>query len=304
MTGFHFWLTSCRRKLSLSRLPLAVLLLVSLLSLAGCDRSKNDDVVVEHSTGERKVHAEELLEPKAEVRGLAELLRPGAIILFGELHGTNEAPAFVANAAGLAAQSKLGARVGVEVPINMQSRVDKFLLSAGTEDDVKQLTQSSFWDGRDGRSSEALVSLFDKIRRLKQAGKDVDVYLFDIALIGSGSRDESMAKNILAAVAKSPAAVHLILTGNVHARTGSKRWMGWHIRQRHPQLISLNIAHSGGTAWVHTEQGIGPTKFRGKDQGSVPFVKRVEAKDESDFDGYYYVGNLSASPPATLATAE
>ncbi len=66
------------------------------------------------------------LECDANIPGLAELFKADLVILFGELHGTQQAPAFVGNAACLALQKKLPVRVGVEVPRDMQRRVNRF----------------------------------------------------------------------------------------------------------------------------------------------------------------------------------
>src|SRR5690348_2907247 len=52
----------------------------------------------------------------AEPAGLAALFHPGALIVFGELHGTAESPAFVASAACHAASRGQEVAVGLEIP--------------------------------------------------------------------------------------------------------------------------------------------------------------------------------------------
>ena len=142
-------------------------------------------------------------------------------------------------------------------------------------------------------------ALLDKVRRLKQTGKKIDIFLFDVPTTNVKGRDKQMARNILADLATFPNAVHLVLTGNLHARTNSIRFMGWHIMQQHKKTISLNLSHSGGSAWVSNSDGVGPTRYGGSDRGEQQFIERLAEWDGEAYHGFFYVGAITASPPAT-----
>jgi hypothetical protein len=232
------------------------------------------------------------------IGSFARRLRASGIALFGELHGTKEAPAFIANVAEEAARPGATVRIGLEMPAAMQPAVDAFLRSDGTPGHVALLTQHPFWRIRDGRTSIAMLSLLDKVRRLRQSGNAVDVFHFDVTDGAVRLRDEGMANNILAAVEAAPDAIHLILTGNLHARTNSPRYMGWHILRRHERTIALNLAHAGGSAWISTNSGIGAQDLGGSDRGTDQFVEWLEDWDGQAYHGIYYVGRITASPPA------
>lgn len=236
----------------------------------------------------------------AEVRGCAAIFRPGVLTIFGELHGTNEAPAFIGNMACRAAQFGLAVRVGLEIPASLQPKVNVFLASKGSRNDVELLTTGQFWLSDDGRSSKAMLALFDKIRQLKQSDQDVDVYLFDVSAMNMADRDKRdkrMAENILSALTMSPQAVHFVLTGNLHARTNQKRYMGWQIIQRHKQTTSLNIGYRSGSAWICTSDGCGESKLGGNDRGDNQFVEILDRRNRNGYHGVFYVGDVTASPP-------
>lgn len=232
------------------------------------------------------------------IESFAARMHPGSIVLFGELHGTNEAPAFLGDVAETVARTGATVRIGLEMTGAMQSAVDAFLRSDGGKDDVDRLTQHPFWRIRDGRSSVAMLSLIEKARRLRNTGHAVDVFLFDVSAGSIQKRDEKMARNILAAVATAPNAIHLILTGNLHARTNSPRYMGWHIMQAHESTLALNIAHRGGSAWISTTNGTGPQSLSGENRGNDPFIEWVKDWDGEAYHGTYYVGAVTASAPA------
>lgn len=240
----------------------------------------------------------EPLECGEEVRGVAALMRPGGLTVFGELHGTAETPEFVGEVACRAVRSGHAVRVGMEFPKNLQPSVDAYLSSEGSVEDVEQLLKGRFWNTEDGRSSKAMLGLMEKVRLLKRAGKDASVFFFDIAVMHPDGRDAGMAGNILSAMKESPDAVYLVLVGNLHARTNSERRMGWHLAKGCKDLVSLNVGHSGGTAWLSTSEGRGPTSISGRDSGAERFIETFPEPDEYGYNGIFHIGAVTASAPA------
>lgn len=220
---------------------------------------------------------------------------PGVLIVFGEVHGTVEAPDFV----GQMLDQPHPVVLGVEWPLELQPAVDAFV--AGHADRGELIAGvAATLSFPDGRSSEAMVALIARARALRAAGRDLRVTCFDRWPPDPETRDEAMALALLAAV--DPRAVNLGLCGNVHARTSSPQFMGWHLRKRHAALLTLNLAHTGGSAWCCLVD---------REPGSVAFAGRPDAEpaaaigvtlfdqlDEDGYDGELFVGQITASPPA------
>ncbi len=250
----------------------------------------------------RAVEPNELAPPvvcAAAPAGLADILRPGALVVFGEVHGTVETPAFVASVACHAARSGAEVAVGLEIPRDLQPALDRFLDSSGGPGDVTALLQGEHWNMQDGRASKAYLGVIEHVRALRHAGKRARVFFFDAAAADSGDRDQNMAANIAAQADKSPQGMTLVLTGGYHARADSERWMSWHLARRYPGLRTLNVAFSGGSAHVClTGNNCGVlTEMTGTDRGSAPFVE-VFALDDQGYGGRFYVGGaVTPSPP-------
>lgn len=262
---------------------------------AGCGGSTTS--APSSPAGSATAAASTTIDCGTKIPGIEPFLEPGAVTLFGEMHGTVEAPAFIGNAACRAAQNGHEVLVGLEIPNTEQARVDAFLASTGDEVAVTALLEGTFWTFQDGRSSKAMLALLDQLRQLKQGGAQIGVVLFD-GTMAPDQRDPTMASNLIAAIERSPKAVTLGLTGNIHSRVSAESYMGWHVRQKYPHLRTMNIAYSGGTAWVCMQDGCGERALRGKDHGTSPFVEITSEPDPFGHVGIYYVVQLTASPPA------
>ena len=216
-------------------------------------------------------------------------LAPGGLVLFGEVHGTHEAPAFLA-AAAAHAMPRGPVLVCVELPTDLQSRVDAFL---ATGDRDALTAPHVFWTYRDGRAGEALVTLLTALARLRAR-----VLCFSCDQRTPEARDEAMARTILAAM--TPDATTLVLCGNHHAETVPP-WMGAHLRARFPDLVSLDIAYDGGAADVTTvAEGTGVSSCGPTTGDPRRGVELYAARDAHGFDGVYHVGPLTPSLPVHL----
>jgi hypothetical protein len=241
----------------------------------------------------------------APVRGL-ELLRDDQLVLVGEMHGTEESPAFVARL--LCERDERPSVLGLEIPASEQAALDAFLASDGEAPALRALVASPHWQRasqeQDGRSSLAMLALVETVRRARMAGRSIAVVAFDVEPGTGDDRDRRMAQNQMAARAAHPGAALIALTGNIHARTAKGTpWdpdlvpMGAHLRIADAPVRSLDVVHAGGSAWVCMMGGTcGAAELPGKDRGPTPFVEAVT--DRPGFDAVYYVGALTASPPA------
>ncbi|MCY1076131.1 hypothetical protein [Archangium lansingense] len=251
-----------------------------------------------------------VIECGMPVIGLSTRAKEGQVMLLGELHGTREVPRFVALSTCQVASRGTPVTVGLEMPVENQERVRRFIASAGTEHDHALLMESPFWRSPypDGRSSEAMAQLLEQLRWLRAQGLDVEVFVFDHPELQGEAREAAMARSVQAQVEAGPERFFLISTGNIHPRTQpglpwdlSYRPMGYMLARKLPSLLSLDVAFNSGTAWICSvgetlECGERPTK--GQDNGDRYFVSFFEQPSEAGFHGVFYVGAVSASPPA------
>ncbi len=249
--------------------------------------------------------------------GLTSLIRPGAALLVGEMHGTIESPEFVGAVACAAIERRLGVTVALEVPREERARVVTFLGSSGTANDRAALLAGPFWQAeyQDGRRSQAMLALFDHLRRLRGSGS-LEVALIDRAEspATSQARDRWMAEALMAALAERRHGFVVSLTGNVHSRL--ERGVPWDpdfepagfiVRSAQPllDLVSLDVSYARGSAWICRSAeaascGVREFGGRGAEQGGrVVLFPAVR----DGYGGVYEVGAVSASLPAKSLTA-
>ncbi len=80
--------------------------------------------------------------------GLAPLLKPGHVVLLGEMHGTNESPQFLSDALCVALQNGHSVTVGLELPFSETERADVFLESSGDAEAEQRLLKGNFGEKR------------------------------------------------------------------------------------------------------------------------------------------------------------
>jgi hypothetical protein len=252
------------------------------------------------------------------VEGLGNLLEPGRMLLLGEFHGTEESPAFVADAACLATKAGQKVTVGLEIPVDEEARVESYLSSAGSPTDRSALLSGPFWQAeyQDGRRSQAMFSLIESLRRLNHRSSPVHVVLLDSPGVQTDAhvRDRAMAERLKSAALARPRDLFIVLTGNLHNRQAKGvPWdaqyepMGFVLPQIDPgvHLTSLDVAYAGGTAWSCETPEASSCKPRTLQGKALTKGRRVMLWDTVNKDGYsgiYYVDMVTASPPAKQST--
>jgi hypothetical protein len=255
---------------------------------------------------------------------MEEVLSPGVVLLLGELHGSNEIPAFVGTLACHLASAGQPVVVGLQLPHEEQRTLQRYLQSNGGPQARAELVEGPAWrrPHQDGRTSEAMVTLLEQLRLLRSQGLPLSVLAYDAQ--GQGSiRSAAMARHVLQARSRSPHSAFLLLGGNVHTRTARGiEWdpsftpMGWHLVRAHLPVRSLDARYARGTAWTcHLDKRERlscdshparppppPPDSRIVYRGRRPFVQLAPRRSLEGFDGIFYVGPLSASPPAVAST--
>lgn len=237
--------------------------------------------------------------------------KAGDVVLFGEIHGTAEIPAFVSLIACRALQRGIPVRIGMESYKEEQERLDAFV-SSGDKATQDALLQGEFWTRpvQDGRSSIAHFGLIQWAQRAKKDKQKIDVYSFDSERSQQqAERENNMANQIIEQQKQAPEALHLILVGNFHARTKvgapwdpSLVWMGVLLAKALPSLTALNVSYSNGEAWVcfgsaAEDCEVSPMKGTPAADPSTQ-LSLFETPDENGYHGVFFVGELHSSLPA------
>jgi hypothetical protein len=242
------------------------------------------------------------------------LVEPGSVVLFGEMHGTQEAPRFFGEAVCAVADSRQSVRVGLEIEPGNQAVFDAFLASPGAAADVSALLAAPFWsrEFQDGKSSQAMVALLERLRRFRAQGLPIDVFLFDL---GPGQamseRDKHMAENIESQVRAHPEAMTMALTGDLHAfKAPGSPWdpnyraMGWHLAQDGLRVYSLGNSHPAGTVWTCVGSPVPDCASRAikaspaLPSGRTTGIELLPEPSSQGYDGLYATPTLTASLPA------
>ena len=236
------------------------------------------------------------------------------IVIFGEaIHGTNESPAALFGLACHLAREGGPVLVGLEADRTFSNELGAFL-DHGDAERLNRATKG-MWDVHDGRSSEATLLLLQNLAELRAAGLDVSVFAFDAsseldyreqADWGTVSRDARMAETVDAAADGFSGAI-LLLTGGFHARKQVFDFdgtsfvpMATGIRAR--PVLSLEMRHAGGSGWMTGEVDgksfMGALDLKSLLPPGSPMHSFVTAAHDQDWDGVYYTGPITASPPA------
>ena len=228
-------------------------------------------------------------------------LPTGKLLLFGEVHGSVEAPKLISDLTCSISNSTEVA-IGLEIPSQDQPLIDNYLNSQGTRADVVALTSSVFWQkGRDGRSSAAMLQLIEDIRALKKEGRAVDLFAFDDQPGTKLERNVAIANGIRRFHAGHKDAYIIALMGNIHAMQSEMTMSsgvlvpsGILLSDLSP--VSILITYPPGTTWacmpVCGVQSLTP---------KISATRSSGFKEGASTDGYshsFMLSSITASPPA------
>jgi hypothetical protein len=237
-------------------------------------------------------------------------------IIAGEIHGTTEMPAAFGDLVCAAATEQRKVIVALEHPVSEQGLIDDFLSSSGDASAREKLTSAPIWHWKtaDGRTSEAYLSLFERLRNLKRAGKISGVVAFQpsATLLTSTEYEKEMAR-IVKEASSSKNTLVVALVGNVHARTtewaksNGEHYMPMAGLLPREQTATLDMSGGGGTAWTcrHPAGSLPNADFScgaheiGNPDKIYPRGIKVIGDPSAPYFAYYNIGTaFSASLPA------
>ena len=247
------------------------------------------------------------------------MMRNAPLVLIGEIHGTVEKPAtFVAIACELLRTGR-AVNIGLEIQVEAQQRLDRYVASRGTDADRDRLFDTWAWTRplaqQDGRASEAMFAVVEWVRIQRAQGMPLSLFAFDewSSKGTQTTRDMLMARNIEKSVSQQSAeATTLVLAGNSHATKKPSidpsidASAGSHIR-RYPVLAYIMTAE-GGSAWRPLRDGVVERKLGECARKSTP--PRFDNANEKvptkivyipfGYDGFIDMGCVTASPPVRI----
>ena len=186
-------------------------------------------------------------------------------IIFGEMHGTAEAPALFGDFVCLAA-ARGPVVVGLEMEQDQQESLDTYLASDGAAPARAALLANRHWmRGRDGRASVAMLALVERVRQLRSAGRDIRLLAFLRRVADRSSQtphERAMAAAWRESLEGRRGARLVALVGNVHARREPA--YGFEPAAMHMpagETLTIGFAPLGGTAWNCQRNGCGPHRM-------------------------------------------
>ena len=229
--------------------------------------------------------------------GLERIFVGPTVLALGEVHGTKEIPRLVGDLACNALSLGVPVIVGYEIGGDQQPAFDAFVDSDGGPTARQKLLAGEFWRTpyKDGRQSEALMGLLERIRRMHRAGANIRFAAIERGPHGE-DRDKQMADGVAQLRAESPDAIILLVAGSNHTRVNAGYPMGARLRARGIPLVSLAITYQTGTVWTCVNR-CGLHEMEGTDRGKKPFIE-LKPFWHGGFDGMIYIGKISGSPPA------
>ena len=235
-------------------------------------------------------------------------------LIFGESHGTQEAPATFAELVCFVAATDAKVLVGLELSEYTKTALTNYIGSKGSAQDEQTFLSESHWvlpvEQADGRSSVAMLDMVKRLRLLKEQGLDLTVVPFARYADISESQtpyEKGLAKSLIESAEQDDYDFVMVLVGSIHALKTQEYELPFEPMAMHlPQdsLLSILMVHSGGTIWNCSPTcERKPAKSGSKARllefrvGEAEFSTEEDKKLIQGFDGVYNLGIVSASPP-------
>jgi hypothetical protein len=236
-------------------------------------------------------------------------IRNARTIIVGELHGTAEIPAMFGDLVCHVSAGGASVLVGLEFEEDKLAAFTSFLNSAGTLEDRATFLEQSGWLASaerfpDGRTSEAMFALVNRLRVMRASGARIALTTFIRRVDGDTQTpyEMAMAESISLASRAGSYDKVLVLVGNLHARTervvfpGSPGFEPMAMHLPEGEFVSLNAKYSSGAAWncQRSKCEARPVQgFAGAETRSVSMFSEMPG----GYDGEFIVGPITASPP-------
>ena len=257
------------------------------------------------------------------IEGVDDLLGADApnLIVFGEIHGTEEVPVFIGDVVCRSIELGYPTVLALEFSESEKQNIDTYLADPNEATAKNELLKTNYWRfrGQDGKTSKAMFQLLQRSKNYKIEGYDIELVLFDVAhdfvdkfqgksrAVLESAREFKMAENLQKAINNYPNRKIIVLTGNYHSplwHHSDKRNEKFTMTSYLPRdmFLTLNINSQPGTVWTWAR---GLTKTGGKvyaaflDDGKPSTQRAIHIfnKVNNGYDGLYYTVTKTASEP-------
>ena len=223
---------------------------------------------------------------------LKERLPQSGTVIFGEMHGTNEIPAFFSACVREFVERGEPVKVFLEFDASDTEHTGQYLRG---EIDEAALLSSPRWRRLDGRTSQAMLELHRALKGVQVAGF---VPLYGAADINAGMGESFLRQRL-------ETGYNLVLVGGVHAQLAAGKGdiyasvpFGQYIQARSKNVLSLHARYTGGKAWACAPYCDANPLDGNEPTGATPARRIGFGGKDRRFSGYFSVGAISASPPA------
>jgi hypothetical protein len=235
-------------------------------------------------------------------------LHDSGIVIFGEIHGTEQIPKAVGSFVCAKLQKGSGVALILEISANEQEAIDRYIDSNGDAADKAALVAGRFWtrprinksSSQDGRASVAMFQLIEEARRHRKEGRQIEV-IAAAAYAKGHDMDEMLAKAIRQAHSTEPTSAIVALMGGNHASGARGRpWdpefegAGYRLRDLKPALV--DTIYAGGSAWICRQEGCGQLDLW-RDLRAENREVGYGAANRDGFSWNLMLGKVTASPP-------
>ncbi|HYV92372.1 MAG TPA: hypothetical protein VE978_11330 [Chitinophagales bacterium] len=244
-----------------------------------------------------KAHAVRVDNPEQLSDSVYHLLAPFQMIMFGEIHGTNESTPFVMGLANLFTANGDSVQVGLEIPPNL---ITQF---------ISQRTDSSIYHSDffhnpplDGKESVAWATLISELNKNSR----VELFFFDVNS-NEGKpyqRDSLMYVKIKTQFKRHPTWKMVTLSGNFHNRISDEATMASYLNRDEQlnlssKICSLTIQYLSGTCTANFGRGL-EVKQLGHpetvyDSSFDKYLVLFPPNSEYPYTGFYYTRFITAA---------
>ena len=234
-------------------------------------------------------------------------------LLIGELHGTRETPAaFGELVCSAATEARRRVLVGLEFPEAARAAFGAYIASMGTAEDRSVFLAESGWlvlarsQFPDGRTSEAMLEMVERLRGLRAAGFYIFVTTFQRPFPAPRESQTPLeigyADSLREAFDAGAYDLAIALVGNLHARritvtpAGGPPFdpMAMHLPRE--ATLTLKAITGDGEAWNCQRTGCGVHKRQAEPLGTTLGIVLGDTLAPG-YDGVIGIGPITASSP-------
>ncbi|MDA3875672.1 MAG: hypothetical protein PF483_01130 [Halothiobacillus sp.] len=202
--------------------------------------------------------------------------------------------------------------VGLEFPEAVRAAFEAYMASMGTAEDRREFLAESGWldmarsQFPDGRTSDAMLEMIERLRTLRAAGLHIFVTTFQRP-ISAASESQTpyeigLADSLREAFDSGAYDLAIVLVGNLHASRmtvtpgGVPPFdpMAMHLPKE--STLTLNAVTADGEAWNCQMTGCAVHKREGQPLGATPGIV-LGANLSPGYDGIIAIGPITASQP-------